>query len=195
MEQTLRDRLQRLLTATHSTRETTTQDAEGEPNPNLSIVVVSRPPGSHPTTHWAIAVITNERTRRCRVFHVSDVHILGLRALGWSAFFQDETVGRSSGCQGGVRVGLVERDDLDRLEEAICGNQLPPASNTWDCEDWVLAMIKHLEDQGFMLVTYGMDSGTLMNRLVSDSLRAQRLTERHKSRPVFVPLSLPSAGH
>ena len=47
-----------------------------------------------------------------------------------------------------------------------------------------------------MLVTYGMDSGTLMNRLVSDSLHARTLTERHNlSRPVFVPLSLPSAGH
>ena len=59
----------------------------------------------------------------------------------------------------------------------------------------MLAIIKHLDDQGFMLITYGMDSGTLMNRLVSDSLHARTLTERHKGRPVCVPLSLPSAGH
>ena len=116
MEQTLRDRLRRLLNATHSTCETT-QDPEDEPDPNLSMVVVSRSPGSHPTTHWAIAVITDECTRRCRVFHVSDTHIAGLRTLGWSAFVQDETLGRSSSYQGGVRIGLVERDDLERLEE------------------------------------------------------------------------------
>ena len=116
MEQTLRDRLQRLLNATRSTCETT-QDPEDEPNPNLSLVVVSRTPGSHPTTHWAIAVITDERTRRCRVFHLSDVHILGLRSLGWAVFAQDEVLDRSSSYQGGVRIGLVERDDLSRLEE------------------------------------------------------------------------------
>lgn len=56
-------------------------------------------------------------------------------------------------------------------------------------------MTKHVQDQGFMLVTYGMDDGTLINQLVRDGLQAQRLTERHNGRrPVFVPLSLPSVG-
>ena len=55
-------------------------------------------------------------------------------------------------------------------------------------------MIKHLQDQGFMLVMHSIDSITPINQLVWDSLRAQRLTERHNGRPVFSPLSLPSTG-
>ncbi|KAI1785708.1 hypothetical protein LXA43DRAFT_1099923 [Ganoderma leucocontextum] len=193
MEQTLQGRLRRLLSATSTTRETT-QGVEDEANPYLSVVVISR--SSSATTHWAIALVTDERSRQCRVFHLSDAHILGLRARGRTVFVQDEILDRSSGYRGGVRIGLVERDDLSRLQEIICGNQLPPTtSDIWDCEDWTLAVIKHLEDQGFMLVTHGMDGGTLINQLFRDSLLAQRLTERHNGRPVFVPLSLPSIRH
>ncbi|PIL25517.1 hypothetical protein GSI_12418 [Ganoderma sinense ZZ0214-1] len=184
MGQSLRTRLRRLLGAICPTCATTQQaedEAEDECNANLSIVVVAshRSSTSPATTHWAIAIVTDERSRQCRVFHVSDAHIVGLRALGWTAFAQDETLDRSSRCQGGVRVGLVERDDLRRLEEAICGNQVPPpTSDIWDCEDWTLAVIRHLEDEGFTLATYGLDDGALINH-----------------RPVFVSLSLPSAGH
>ncbi len=202
--------------------------------PSLSIVVVSRPSTSSATTHWAIAVVTDERSRRCRVFHVSDAHILGLRALGWSAFAQDETLDRSSRYRGGVRIGFVESDDLCRLEQvravqtqpsppaslvaqqafvvlvlvartsasatkqAICGSPLPPPTSdtgAWDCTDWTLAILKRLEDQGFVLVTYGLDDGALIGQLARDSLRAQRQTERHGVRPVFVPLSLPRTAH
>ena len=142
MGQTLRDRLRTLLNATHPTCETT-QDPEDEPNPNLSIVVVSRSPMSHPTTHWAIAVITDERTRRCRVFQVSDVHILGLRSLGWTAFVQDEILDRSSSYRGGVRIGVVERDDLDRLEEVRCSSCGHPAS----LKRAFLIPVKHFTDE------------------------------------------------
>ena len=132
MEHTLQDRLRALLTATSVTSCETAQEVEDEdeasPNSNLSIVVISRP--SSATTHWAIAVVTDERSRRCRVFHVSDVHIVGLCALspGWTCFAQDETLDSSSSYRGGVRIGLVEKDDLDRLEEVrpLIGGYLAP---------------------------------------------------------------------
>ncbi|TBU40828.1 hypothetical protein BD309DRAFT_1021141 [Dichomitus squalens] len=221
--QALQDRLRELLDATrlHTMRESNQgkrqalQDlhrqyqcaipqedqraAPSNPNSEFSIVVVSRSLDASLSTHWAIAVVTNERSRHCRVFHVSDTHVMGLRALGWTAFVQDETLDRTSRYRGGVRIGFVRRDDLRRLEQTICGPGVPrPTSEMWDCEDWTLAVIRLLEAQGFALATavLGADyGGVLINRLISDSLRAQRLTEERGSGPVFVQLSLlPEAG-
>ncbi|TBU22080.1 hypothetical protein BD311DRAFT_167134 [Dichomitus squalens] len=139
--QALQDRLRKLLDATrpHTMRELSQGQSQAQdlhrqrqcvipqeqdqsatpPNPNseFSIVVVSRSLDASLSTHWAIAVVTNERSRQCRVFHVSDTHVMGLRALGWTAFVQDETLDRTSRYRGGVRIGFVQRDDLRRLEQ------------------------------------------------------------------------------
>ena len=123
MEHTLQDRLRKLLIATRVISCETAQEVEAEAedeagsDSNLSIVVISRP--SSATTHWAITAAKDEHSRQCRVFHVSDAHILGLRALspGWTCFAQDKILDRSSNYRGGVRIGLVEKDDLNRLEQ------------------------------------------------------------------------------
>ena len=139
----LQDVLRELLNATHTlsnaTREPTEvqasqnsyrarqvqsqrqnqHPAHSDPNSDsdFSIVVISRSISASLSNHWAIAVVTNEHSRQCRVFHVSDTHVMGLRALGWSAFVQDEIVDRTSGYRGGVRIGLVRREELRRFEE------------------------------------------------------------------------------
>ena len=93
--------------------------AHSDPNSDLdfSIVVISRSISASLSNHWAIAVVTDEHSRQCRVFHVSDTHVMGLRALGWSVFVQDEIVDQTSGYRGGVRIGLVRREELRRFEE------------------------------------------------------------------------------
>ena len=80
-----------------------------------------------------------------------------------------------------------------RTFKTICDPNIPPpSSEMWDCEDWTIAVIRLLEERGFALATHGADhEGILINLLISDSLRAQRLTEEHGDGPVFVQLSFP----
>nr|VWO94648.1 Protein kinase domain-containing protein [Ganoderma boninense] len=196
MEPSLQDQLRRLLRATHPPRGTTpgVQD-DSESNLTLPIVVVSRPPGSRAADSWAIAVVTDKRSHQCRVFHVShayDRH--GMRAPGWTVFAENEVLDRRSDYAGGVCIGRVDRADLARLEQALCGSRFPPPMwERWSAETWTVTAIRHLEAQGFTIVTYGLDNDHLSVRLTIDAYCARRLTEEQNSAPIFVPLSLSGA--
>ena len=97
-----------------------------------------------------------------------------------------------------LQPGRLPADYLRDLTDArtfktICDPSIPPpSSETWDCEDWTIAVIRLLEERGFALTTNGADNeGILINSLISDSLRAQKLTEELGDGPVFVQLSFP----
>nr|VWO94631.1 CULLIN_2 domain-containing protein [Ganoderma boninense] len=164
---------------------------------SLSIaVVLAGSPEPHAPDHWEIAVVTDESSRQCRVFRASDAATNwptnGVPVPKWTSFAEDKMLDRSSYYQGGVRIGQIQRDDLKRLEEAICSDKLPPPKSiTWVSEDWIMTVIRHLEAQGFPLVTAGLDDNHLHLRLTTDGWRARRRTaESHNRPPVFMPLSV-----
>ncbi|KAI0736088.1 hypothetical protein C8Q76DRAFT_298681 [Earliella scabrosa] len=176
--------------------------SEGEETPSgYSLVVITQSRSGKPDdsdVHWAIALVTDERARQCRVYHVSDRHVSGLRALGWTAFAQDEVLGPDSGCRGGVRIGVVLEEEREKLEEVVTSGEVPePVSSTWDCEDWAVAVVKYLsmqEEFALLGLSRTVDGGedNFVNRLVCDVRRAERLTEKYGAAlgPAFVSLSL-----